>query len=219
MDRKAFIVVSNMRVEEVDVIRNERDFCIVGNSFRQTGIRVRRSRVYATRQEAEKHLATKGRRLIGWDEILEGGLSPDATVMSWRGNAGGIEAAHQHHNVIMSPTSHCYIDYYQLADRSKQPACEGGFVSVSKMYSFDPIPQEIPEDEKKYIMGAQCNLWTHYADSPARAMYQILPRLAAMSEVQWLMPQQKDFEAFKQRLSGIEKMYDKLGYNYCPTYE
>lgn len=170
-------------------------------------------------QEAEKHLATKGRRLIGWDEILEGGLSPDATVMSWRGNAGGIEAAHQHHNVIMSPTSHCYIDYYQLADRSKQPACEGGFVSVSKMYSFDPIPQEIPEDEKKYIMGAQCNLWTHYADSPARAMYQILPRLAAMSEVQWLMPQQKDFEAFKQRLSGIEKMYDKLGYNYCPTYE
>ena len=170
-------------------------------------------------QEVEKYLATKGRRLIGWDEIMEGGLSPDATVMSWRGIAGGIEAAHQHHNVIMSPTTHCYIDYYQLSDWGKQPACEGGFVSVSKMYSLDPVPQEIPDDEKKYIMGVQCNLWTHYADSPARAMYQMLPRLAAMSEVQWLMPQQKDYEGFKQRLSSLEKMYDKLGYVYCPTYE
>ncbi len=170
-------------------------------------------------KEIETFLTSKGRKLIGWDEILEGGLSEGATVMSWRGYAGGIEAARLHHDVIMSPTTHCYFDYYQLADRNAQPACEGGFISLSKAYSMEPIPQELTEEERDYIVGVQCNLWTHYADSPARAMYQLLPRLAAICEVQWMYPSQKDFSQFKGRLEKLEKIYRQLDYQFCPSFE
>ncbi len=166
-------------------------------------------------KEVETFLSAKGRELIGWDEILEGGLSEGATVMSWRGYNGGIEAAHQHHRVIMTPTSNCYIDYYQLKDLHYQPMAIGGYLPVSKVYEMEPIPSELNEEEAKYILGAQCNLWTEYVASPDHAMYMLLPRLAAMSEVQWLQPDQKDFEAFKVRLEGTEKIYKTLGYKYC----
>lgn len=170
-------------------------------------------------KEVETFLAGKGRELIGWDEILEGGLSEGATVMSWRGYKGGIEAAKQHHRVIMTPTDNCYIDYYQLKDQHAQPHGIGGYLPVSKVYKMEPIPSELSEEEGKYILGAQCNLWTEYVVSPDHAEYMLLPRLAAMSEVQWLQPEAKDFDAFKVRLEGLQQTYRKLGYKYCPKYE
>ena len=170
-------------------------------------------------KEVEKFLDSRGRQLIGWDEILEGGLSEKATVMSWRGFQGGIEAARQHHHVIMSPTSHCYIDYYQLKNHDVQPLSIGGYVPLSKLYSLEPVPAELTEEEAKYIMGAQCNLWTEYVLGPDHAMFMLLPRLAALAEVQWLQPEAKDFEQFTRRLPGLQRLYRQQGYKYCPTYE
>lgn len=171
-------------------------------------------------KEVESFLGNKGRELIGWDEILEGGLSEGATVMSWRGYEGGIEAARQHHRVIMTPTANCYIDYYQLKEHNyKEPLAIGGYLPLSKVYDMEPIPAELTEEEGKYILGAQCNLWTEYVVSPDHAMFMLLPRLAAISEVQWLQPDQKNFEAFTGRLGELEKIYRKLGYKFCPKFE
>ena len=170
-------------------------------------------------KEVEKFLTSKGRELIGWDEILEGGLSENATVMSWRGFKGGIEAARQHHRVIMTPTNHCYIDYYQLKNHDQQPLAIGGYLPLSKVYEMEPIPGELSEEEGKYILGAQCNLWTEYVASPDHAMYMLLPRLAAITEVQWLQPEAKNFEQFTGRLSNLQRVYRKAGYKYCATYE
>ena len=160
----------------------------------------------------------KGRDLIGWDEVLEGGLSEKAIVMSWRGTKGGIQAARQHHRVIMTPTDFCYIDYYQLKDQWNQPMAIGGYLPVSKVYSFEPTT-DLNEEEAKYILGPQVNLWTEYVGYPDHAMYMLLPRLDAISEVQWMQPDKKDLEAFKTRLVRMEKLYDKLGYSYCKKIE
>ena len=170
-------------------------------------------------KEVEAFLNTRGRELIGWDEILEGGLSENATVMSWRGFNGGIEAARLHHRVIMTPTSHCYIDYYQLKNHNAQPHGIGGYLPLSKVYSLEPIPEELKPEEGKYILGAQCNLWTEYVLSPDHIEYMLLPRLAAISEVQWMQPEQKNFEQFTGRLTEMQKIYRKCGYQFCTTYE
>ena len=171
-------------------------------------------------KEVETFLASKGRELIGWDEILEGGLSEGATVMSWRGFKGGIEAARQHHRVIMTPTDFCYIDYYQLKDHGAQPDAIGGYLPLSKMYSVNPIPSELNEEEGKYIIGLQCNLWAEYVASPEHADYMLLPRLAAMCENQWLQTEEKEeYDQFLLRLEGMRKIYGKLGFKYCPSYE
>ncbi|MBR6276609.1 MAG: beta-N-acetylhexosaminidase [Prevotella sp.] len=170
-------------------------------------------------KEMEHFLAERGREPIGWDETLEGGLSEKALVMSWRGYQGGIEAARQHHRVIMTPTSHCYIDYYQLKDPNAQPLAIGGYVPVSKVYGMEPVPAELTAEEGKYILGVQCNLWTEYVVSPDHAMYMLLPRLAALCEVQWQMPDTKDYKAFCQRLPALLQMYRSLGYKYCTSYE
>ncbi len=170
-------------------------------------------------RELEAFLKEKGRTMIGWDESLEGGLSDEATVMSWRGYDGGIAAARQHHNVIMTPTNYCYFDYYQLRDRGTQPLAIGGYVPVSKVYSMEPVPQELKEDERRYILGPQCNLWTEYIGAPEHMEYMLLPRLGAMSEVQWVRPEHKDFEAFRERLSAMMRLYAKLGYKFCPAVE
>ncbi len=171
-------------------------------------------------KELDKFLADRGRTLIGWDETLEGGLSENAVVMSWRGYEGGYEAARQHHRVIMTPTSHCYIDYYQLrGDTQTQPLAIGGYVPVSKVYSMEPVPDKLTEEEQKYIWGVQVNLWTEYVLGPDHVQYMLLPRLAAMSEVQWLLPQSKNFDAFTQRLIRLEQLYQHLGYKYCTKYE
>ena len=139
--------------------------------------------------------------------------------MSWRGSKGGIEAARQHHRVIMSPNSHCYIDHYQLKDGWESPLAIGGYLPVSKVYSFEPVPDELSAEEGRYILGPQVNLWTEYVSYPEHAMYMLLPRLDAISEVQWLPKEQKDFEGFKVRLERMEKLYDKLGYKYCRKIE
>ena len=170
-------------------------------------------------KEMESFLALRGRQIIGWDETLEGGLSDKAAVMSWRGYEGGKAAAKLHHHVVMTPTSHCYFDYYQLKNGKAQPLGIGGYLPLSKVYSMEPVPAELTEEEAKYIMGAQCNLWTEYMLSPDHVEFMLLPRLAAMSEVQWLQPQQKDYEQFLGRLEPLQQIYRKLGYKYCPTHE
>ena len=171
--------------------------------------------------EIEQFLASRGRSLIGWDEILAGGLTEDAIVMSWRGTKGGVAAAKQKHRVIMSPNVYAYIDHPQLKDYSKSPRTTDSYVvSCSKMYSFEPlVPEELTEEEGDCILGVQANLWTEHVAYPEHALYQLLPRLASMSEVQWCAPEQKDFENWKKRLPQLERLYDKLGYVYCREVE
>ena len=170
--------------------------------------------------EMEKFLSKRGRDMIGWDEVLEGGLTDHGIVMSWRGIKGGIEAARQHHRVIMTPTDYCYIDYYQLKDQGGQPLGIGGYLPVSKVYSFEPlIPDQLSEDEQKFILGPQVNLWTEYVAYPQHLFYMLLPRLDAISEVQWCRSDQKDFEDFKTRLPHMKQIYDRMGVNYCHQVE
>ena len=170
--------------------------------------------------EMEQFLQERGRSLIGWDETLEGGLTEEATVMSWRGTNGGIEAARQHHHVIMTPTDYCYIDYYQLKNTWNEPLAIGGYVPVSKVYSFEPlVPEKLTEDEQQYILGAQVNLWTEYVSAPEHLFYMLLPRLDAISEVQWCRSEQKDFEDFKARLTHMMQLYNLMGVRYCRAVE
>ena len=169
-------------------------------------------------QQIGQFLGEHGRDMIGWDEVLEGGLTEGGLVMSWRGVKGGIEAARQHHRVIMTPTDYCYLDYYQLRDHDRQPPAIGYYLPLSKVYSFEPL-EGIPEEEQQFILGAQGNLWTEYVAYPQHAFYMLLPRLDALSEVQWCRPDQKDFEDFKTRLSRLQRMYDRIGINYCHDIE
>ena len=162
----------------------------------------------------DKYLSSKGRRLIGWDEILEGGLAPEATVMSWRGIKGGIEAAKQKHDVVMSPTSHMYIDYYQAEDKDNEPLAIGGFLPVEKVYSYEPIPEELNAEEAKYILGVQSNLWTEYVATTSKAEYMLLPRLQAQAEVAWTPKDLKDFADFENRLEKDYSRLQKLGINF-----
>ncbi len=147
----------------------------------------------------EKFVNNKGRFIIGWDEILQGGLAPNATVMSWTGIDGGIKAAQQHHNVIMTPEAYCYFDRYQSDAPGEQVAfcC---MVTLPKVYSYDPVPAELKDDEKKYIQGAQGNLWTEYIPVPSKAEYMIFPRAVALAEVDWTETSNKNYEAFTERL-------------------
>ncbi len=170
--------------------------------------------------EMEAFLSERGRDMIGWDEVLEGGLTENGIVMSWRGINGGIEAAKQHHRVIMTPTTFCYIDYYQLKDHNRQPDAIGGYLPVSKVYSFEPlIPDQLSEEEQKYILGPQVNLWTEYVAFPQHVFFMLLPRLDAISEVQWCQPEQKNFDDFKARLPRMKQLYDLMGLTYCRAIE
>lgn len=162
----------------------------------------------------EKFVESKGRHIIGWDEILEGGLAPNATVMSWRGVAGGIEAATQKHNVIMTPNSFLYFDYYQSTDTEREPLAIGGYLPLSRVYSFEPT-EGIPAEYQKYVTGVQANLWCEYIPNLAQVQYMILPRLAALAEVQWTNPDKKDYQTFLPRLVRMTELYDHLGYNYA----
>ncbi|WP_321515689.1 beta-N-acetylhexosaminidase [Marinifilum fragile] len=166
-------------------------------------------------QRIEKFVNSKGKNIIGWDEILEGGLAPNATVMSWRGNKGGIDAANAEHNVIMSPNSHCYFDHYQAKDRTNEPIAIGGFLPVEKVYSFDPTPDELEVSKHKFILGGQANLWTEYIGTEEYAEYMLLPRLTALSESLWSQKKMKNWDDFKVRLSTFRKKYDELGLNYA----
>ena len=163
-------------------------------------------------KKIEKFLNSKGKRLIGWDEILEGGLAPNATVMSWRGFEGGIEAANAGHDVVMSPTTHCYFDYYQAKDG--EPLAIGGYLPLEKVYSFEPIPPDIDPDKKHHILGAQANVWTEYIPTPEHAEYMLLPRLCALAEVVWSPEKYRDFDSFQMRMEKHYERLNKMGLNY-----
>ena len=150
----------------------------------------------------EKFLLSKNRKLIGWDEILEGGLAPQAAVMSWRGTAGGIAAAQQDHLVVMSPTSHCYFDY----DNKKFP--------LKKVYAFEPIPSQLKLEQRDYILGAQANMWTHIVRTESEVDRQIFPRLVALSELVWSSKESKEWSDFRNRLRAHCERLDKLGVNF-----
>ncbi len=152
----------------------------------------------------EKHLGSRGKRLMGWDEILEGGLAPAAAVMSWRGMAGGIAAARQGHDVVMAPTDSNYLDYYQGDPRFEPPAI-GGFVPLEKVYAFEPIPAELTADEARRVLGGQANLWTEYVASPKHASYMMWPRLAALAEAVWSDRARRGWESFRSRLGGLRR--------------
>jgi hexosaminidase len=161
-----------------------------------------------------RFLADNGRKLIGWDEILEGGLAPDAAVMSWRGEAGGIEAAQMGHYVVMTPGTHCYLDHYQ-ADPETQPLAIGGFTPLEKIYSYEPVPDTLVGNQADYIMGAQGNVWTEYMSSPAHVEYMVYPRAAALSEVVWSPKKERNYENFLERLSVLRRVYDHYNLNYA----
>ena len=157
-------------------------------------------------------LIKNGRTLIGWDEILEGGLAPNAIVMSWRGEEGGIAAAKENHKVIMTPGSHVYLDHSQTKDEKEVTI--GGFTSLEKTYSYEPIPKELNAEQGKYVLGAQGNVWTEYMANPAKVEYMIFPRLSALSEVLWSPKEKKDWPVFQQKIETQKKRYDMWGSNY-----
>ena len=161
----------------------------------------------------EKLLNSKGRQIIGWDEILEGDVAPNATVMSWRGSAGGIKAAQLGHDVIMTPNDYCYFDYYQSEDTRHEPFAIGGFVPLEKVYSLNPTAS-LTEEQAKHILGAQANLWTEYIPTSEQVEYMVLPRMAALAEVQWTQLEKKDYTNFTTRLAGLIGLYRRDGLNY-----
>ena len=167
-------------------------------------------------QRIEKYLNSKGRQIIGWDEILEGGLAPNATVMSWRGEAGGIEAAKQNHNVIMTPGGWCYFDHSQ--NKPEDSVTIGGYTPVDKVYSYEPVPKELTGDKAKYVLGAQANVWTEYMKNTNKIEYMIFPRLSALSEVLWSPKEQRNWSSFEKRLGTQQKRYQLWGSNYNKVY-
>jgi len=163
--------------------------------------------------EMEKFLKEKRRRIIAWEEILDGGIADNPIVMSWLKEESGAEAAKQGYDVIMAPHKEVYIDYYQSEDKENEPLSIGGYIPLERVYRFEPVPAELTDEQKKHIIGTQVNLWTEYIYKPDHAEYMLLPRLAAISEVQWSDPQKKDYESFKNRLTNLFGFYDLYKYN------
>ena len=165
-------------------------------------------------KQMEKYINSKGKQIIGWDEILEGGLAPNATVMSWRGNVGAIEAAKQQHDVILTPNSHCYFDYYQ-SDNEDEPLAIGGFLPLKKVYNFNPIPDELTKQEARFVLGAQGNIWTEYLSTPEKLEYMAFPRMIALSEVVWSAKEHKNYDDFISRLEFFNKRLDAKNIKYA----
>jgi len=164
----------------------------------------------------ERFLNSKGKQVIGWDEILEGGLAPRAAVMSWRGTRGGIAAAKKRHYVVMSPGSHCYFDYYQ-GNPEYEPLAIGGYTTVEKVYSYEPVPSELSATRAKYILGAQGNMWTEYVATPEHVEYMIFPRMIALSEVDWTPAPLRDYADFRRRLIRHFTILDSMHVNYAKS--
>ncbi len=164
-------------------------------------------------QTIEKFVNNHGRKIIGWDEILEGGLAPNAAVMSWRGTKGGIDAAKQHHFVVMTPGSHCYFDHYQ-GDPKNEPLAIGGYTPVEKVYAFNPVPPDLATDETTYIIGAQANVWTEYMYTPENVEYMIFPRILALSEVLWGTSNPAQYVNFQNRMIQHFAVFDRKGITY-----
>jgi len=164
-------------------------------------------------QRMEKYVNSKGKKIIGWDEILEGGLAPNATVMSWRGMKGGIEAAKAKHDVIMTPTDYSYFDYGQ-GDPATEPLNIGGYLPLEKVYSFEPVPPELSADEAKYVIGGQANIWTEYLETPSAVEYMAFPRMLALSEVLWSRKEDRNFADFSRRMLSVLPRLESQGVNY-----
>ena len=163
----------------------------------------------------EQFVEDHGRHIIGWDEMLDGELAPNATVMSWRGSSGGYKAAKMHHNVIMTPNDYLYFDYYQSLDTDSEPEAGGGYNSVKKVYSLEPIPEGLSNEEEQYILGPQANIWTEYTSEFNVLLYRMLPRLGALAEVQWCNPDQKNYDDFVKREYRLTKLYDLYNWRYA----
>ena len=162
----------------------------------------------------QKFLNDHGRKIIGWDEILEGDLADGATVMSWRGTDGGIKASAMGFDVIMTPNTYCYFDYYQSQDQDKEPFAIGGDLPLEKVYGYEPL-EGLDAEQQKHILGVQANLWTEYIATPEHLEYMLLPRMTALSEVQWCRPEDKNLDRLKAALQAESfKIFDMLGYNY-----
>lgn len=162
----------------------------------------------------EKFLNAHGRQIIGWDELLEGEVAPNATVMSWRGSAGGVKAAQMGHDVIMTPNTHCYFDFYQTDDTKNEPLAIGGYIPLEKVYSLEPT-EGLTSEQAKHVLGAQANVWTEYITTEEHLEYMVLPRMAALAEVQWTQPELKDYECFTKRISKLVNLYRRDGFNYA----
>lgn len=167
-------------------------------------------------QRIEKYLNSKGRQIIGWDEILEGGLAPNATVMSWRGEKGGIEAAKQKHNVIMTPNSYVYFDYAQ--NKQEDSLVIGGYLTVQKVYNYEPVPAALAAEDTKYILGAQANVWSEYMKTPAKVEYMVFPRMSALSEVLWSRKESRNWSDFEKRMEKQTKRYELWNASYNKKY-
>jgi hexosaminidase len=161
----------------------------------------------------EKFIVGKKRKMIGWDEILEGGLAPEATVMSWRGEAGGIAAARMNHNVVMTPGSPVYFDQYQ-GDPATEPLAIGGFNTLKKVYDYEPIPSELNPEQARFVLGAQANLWAEYITTPAHVEYMVLPRMLALAEVVWSPKESRDWNSFNERLQSQFRVFEQKGLHY-----
>ena len=161
-------------------------------------------------QRIEKFLNSKGKKLIGWDEILDGGLAQNAVVMSWRGEEGGIAAAKQRHSAVMSPVKYCYLNFYQ-ADSKTEPLTIGGFLPLEQVYMYEPVPASLTDEEATYILGAQGNVWTEYMKTPQHVEYMVYPRAAALAEVVWSPKGSKNYEKFMRRMKEQIKRYDAYG--------
>ena len=166
----------------------------------------------------EKYINSKGKQIIGWDEILEGGLAPNATVMSWRGVSGGIEAAKMNHEVIMTPNATCYLDHYQAKDTAKEPLAIGGYTPIEEIYNYEPIPNELDESLHKYIIGAQGNVWTEYMKTSDHVEYMVFPRIFALSEVVWAKDK-PSFNDFENKVIDMYPILDKMDINYSKHLE
>lgn len=165
--------------------------------------------------EVASFVQSKGKRVIGWDEILEGVPMDDSVIMSWRGTEGGITAAKMGHDVVMTPTSDMYFDQSQTLASQLEEIPVGGFINVMKVYSYEPLPASLTPEQQKHILGCQANVWCEYMPEERIRQYQILPRLAALSEVQWTMPERKNYKDFLKRLPKMLSIYDHYGYNYA----
>lgn len=163
-------------------------------------------------QRIEKYVNSKGRRIIGWDEILEGGLAPDATVMSWRGEQGGIDAAAQHHDVIMTPGTYCYFDHAQM--KNSDSLTIGGYLPLDTVYDYHPIPRQMKASDAHYVLGAQANVWTEYMSNTQKVEYMIFPRMSALSEVLWSPKDSRNLDEFRSELPDMYKRYQLWGANY-----
>jgi hexosaminidase len=167
----------------------------------------------------DKFLTEHGRRLVGWDEILEGGLAPNAVVMSWRGTQGGLAAARAGHDVIMTPGSHTYFDHYQSRNIAREPLAIGGFLPLDTVYAYNPVPAELEPEFVKHVLGAQGQMWTEYIEGPKNVEYMTFPREAALAEVLWTSPERRSFADFSARLASHLERLRALDVNFRPLGE